>query len=151
MRALVPLAAAGIALAGCAPPEQNAAELSRLAYTAHCDARLPFFGYYRYSRDEMMQYVAPDASIVMTNDGGWCAMHYQALSPSGGFAVAPSEISVPPANGSAIVGTVDGVLRIAYRPNSSFTGNDQFEVRLISPIPYTVPVRVVVTLAPTKS
>lgn len=144
MRGVLSVTAVGLALLGCAQPEQNAAELSRLTYTTTCDARLPFFGYYRYSRDEMLQYVEPDARIAMGNDGGWCAIRYQALMPNGGYTVARAEVAQPPAHGLAMVGTLDGMLRIAYRPQESFVGNDNFEVRLVGPIPYTVPVRVTV-------
>ncbi len=151
MRGMVSVAIVGVVLVGCAPVRQDDAELSRLNYSTQCDARLPFFGYYRYTRDEMTQYVAPDGRIAMANDGSWCAIHYQALSINGGFTVTQSEVSVPPAHGSALVGTVDGLLRIAYRPNTSFTGNDNFEVRLTSPFPYTVPVRVSVVPSRTRS
>lgn len=147
MRGVFSVTVLGLALLGCAQPEQNAAELSRLNYTTTCDARLPFFGYYRYSRDEMPQYVEPDARIAMANDGGWCAIHYQALMPNGGYTVARAEVAQPPVHGSAMVGTLDGKLRIAYRPEKSFVGNDGFEVRLLGPIPYTVPVRVTVGAA----
>lgn len=144
MRGVLFVTALGLALLGCAQPEQNATELSRLTYTTTCDPRLPFFGYYRYSRDEMFQYVEPDARIAMANDGGWCAIRYQALMPNGGYTVAWAEVAQPPVHGTAMVGTLDGTLRIAYKPTQSFVGNDKFEIRLLGPIPYTVPVRVTV-------
>lgn len=86
-------------LAGCAslaPAEQNAAQLAALKPAAACDARLPFFGYYRYARDEMQQYVAPDARISMGNDGGWCVISYQAQMPNGSPTVADASVTTPP-------------------------------------------------------
>lgn len=43
-----------------------------------------------------------------------------------------------------MVGTLNGLLRIAYRPAPGFTGQDTFTVNLHGPLPYTVPVRVAV-------
>jgi hypothetical protein len=134
-------------LAGCAslaPVEQNAAQLAALPPAATCDARLPFFGYYRYARDEMQQYAEPDASIAMGNDGGWCSIAYQAQMPNGAPTVADASVTRPPGHGEAMVGTLNGLLRIAYRPAPGFTGPDAFTVSLHGPLPYTVPVRVVV-------
>jgi len=137
-----------LVLAGCAslaPPEQNAAQLAALPPTATCDARLPFFGYYRYSRDELMQYVEPDAQIAMGNDGGWCSIGYQTQMPNGAPSVSEASVTKPPGHGEAMVGTLNGRLRIAYRPAPGFTGRDEFTVNLHSPLPYTIPVMVTVS------
>ena len=136
-----------LGLAGCAslaPPERNAAQLAALKPAATCDARLPFFGYYRYTRDEMLQFAEPDARIAIGNDGGWCSIQYQAQMPNGAFTVADASVTIPPGHGEAMVGTLSGLLRIAYRPAPGFTGQDVFTVNLHGPLPYTVPVRVTV-------
>jgi hypothetical protein len=140
------LVALTILAAGCAglqPPEQNAAQLAALAPpAAQCEPTLPFFGFYRYSRDERPQYVEPDGRIVMGNDGGWCVIRYQVMTPNGGFATTEAEIRKEPAHGSVIVGTLDGLLRIAYRPAPGFVGEDGFAVYLRGPVPYLVPIKV---------
>lgn len=138
-----------ILAAGCAslwPPEQNAAALAALTQAARCQAELPFFGYYRYSRDEVTQYMEPDGRIVMGNDGGWCMIRYQLTMPNGGLSAGELEVTQPPMSGTVMVGTLDRLLRIAYRPNPGFTGQDAFLVLIKGPIPYVVPIRVFVGL-----
>lgn len=140
--AMVPLVTACAALA---PVEQNAAELRALTPAAYCETQLPFFGYYRYSRDELLQYQAPDGRITTGNDGGWCVITYQALMPNGGYTIASGDVLTPPAHGQAMLGSLGGLLRIAYRPAPGFAGGDHFVVRLRNPLPYDVPVTVTVT------
>ena len=133
--------------AGCAslwPPEQNAAALAALAPAARCHADLPFFGYYKYTRDEPMQYMEPDGRIAMGNDGGWCMIRYQLTMPNGGLSAGEMEVTQPPVGGTVMVGTLDRLLRIAYQPNPGFTGQDAFLVHIKGPIPYVVPIRVFV-------
>lgn len=132
-------------LAGCASlqrPEQNAAALAALPVAAYCDAKLPFFGYYRYDQDTPELYIGPDASIGVVNDGGWCAIRYQVTMPNGSLTTSEAIVTHPPAHGSTMVGTLDGKLRIAYRPAPGFTGEDTFSVYLTGPIPYKIPVAV---------
>jgi hypothetical protein len=124
------------------PAEQNAVQLAALPAAGTCQADLPFFGYYRYTRDEREQYVDPDGRIAMANDGGWCAIRYQVMMLNGGFATGNAEVKAPPAHGEVLVGTLDGLLRIAYRPQPGFVGSDVFSVYLRGPIPYVIPVRV---------
>ncbi len=134
-------------LAGCAAwqlPEQNAEALAALPIAARCEAELPFFGYYRYSRDEATQYMAPDGRIVMGQDGGWCMIRYQVAMVNSAPVMARAEVRQAPTQGSVMVGTLDGLLRIAYRPNPGFMGQDAFLVSLHGPVSYVVPVRVFV-------
>lgn len=132
-------------LMGCAQwqaPEQNAAELAALPMAANCDARLPFFGYYSYGNRPPDMYIQPDARIAMGNDGGWCAIRYQMAMPNGSVTTSEAVVTRPPAHGSVVVGTLEGKLRIAYRPAPGFQGDDAFLVYLKGPIPYKLPVQV---------
>ncbi len=133
-------------LAGCAAlraPEQNAAELAALRPAADCDATLPFFGHYRPIGERIPMYAEPDGRISMRNDGGWCAIRYQVILnyfPTTG----QGHVLQPPAHGRAIVGTLNGLLHIAYRPEPGYSGGDFFTVRMTNPEPDTIPVRVTV-------
>ena len=143
MRSTYALALASIA-AACAPGgrDRNAEAVSGLPPAAVCEASLPFFGFSRYPGERIPQFTAPDGRIAMANDGGWCAIAYQVLTPAGHFATADARVSAPPAHGEARIGTVDGLLRIAYRPAPGYAGADAFAVRLDGPIGYEVPVDV---------
>jgi len=91
----------------------------------------------RYTR-----FAPPQATIRMSNDGGWCWAEFS-VNPSTGFGfshaagwagptlpVAPdSDMIEPPAHGTVLIGTVNGQTRLAYRPLSGFTGADEFRVK----------------------
>jgi len=133
---------AATACAELAGPEQNAQVLAELTPAMRCDASLPYFGVHRTSRDSRPEIIPADGRIDMANDGGWCVIRYQTTMPNGGLARFPAEVRTPPSNGDVVVGTLDGHLRIAYRPARGFTGEDQFLVRTTSPLIYDIPVKV---------
>ena len=151
--AVAALAVAGAVagtVAGCQAergPGQNEAVLVALAPSRACQANLPFFGHYQYPDGRFgmgTQYAPAQGDIAMSNDGGWCAIRHEYYFYQ--TRITPElRVTVPPAHGEAIVGSVAGVLRIVYRPAAGFTGADSFELRLGGPDPFTIPVRVSVS------
>jgi hypothetical protein len=136
---------ATVMMAGCAElvgPEQNAKALAEMTPAMRCETSLPFFGVYRASRDSRPEVIPADGRMDMGNDGGWCVIRLRPTGPSGGLARFPAVVRTPPAHGEVVVGTLDGQLRIAYRPARGFAGEDQFLVRTTSPMVYDIPVRV---------
>lgn len=91
----------------------------------------------RYAR-----FAPPQATIRMSNDGGWCWAEFS-VSPSTGFIfsqapavggptlpVAPdSDVTAPPAHGTVLIGAVNGQTRLAYRPSPGFAGTDEFRLK----------------------
>jgi hypothetical protein len=132
-------------LAGCQqPPPQNAAELSALHAAGACDANLPVFGWFSGGGRHMSWYLAPHGSIIMENDGGWCAIRYDAYY--GTVPITPEmRVIEPPQHGKVVVGSLAQELRIAYQPAPGFAGTDVFKVRISGPTPDNIPVQVVVT------
>lgn len=138
----LPLAAIALLATSCAnPPEQNAAELTALKKSAQCESWLPFFGQYRFPGEIMFTYAEPHGGIRMNNDGGWCWIVYELTF---NFVRTWSNLSLhePPQHGSVVLGTLNGNLRMAYRPNPGFTGSDDFKVEVERPVRYIVPVHV---------
>jgi hypothetical protein len=124
-------------------PDQNRAELEGLRPAHECSASLPTFGRFPGGRREVT-YIPPDGSIQMANDGGWCWIQTQAIWERQLY-TAEIHLTEPPANGTAVVGSVDGQMRIAYRPAPNYVGPDAFHVALGGPTPWDIPVRVAVT------
>ena len=145
------LGALPLLAAGCQPspgPGQNAAQLQALPQAKVCEASLPPFGRWYYAgsgRGIGGEYIPPDGSIRMDNDGGWCVIaftHYwghlqQPIQ-------APLAVSRPPAHGQVIAGSIGTSLRIAYRPDPGFTGTDAFHVRMDAVERWDIPVQVIV-------
>jgi hypothetical protein len=80
----------------------------------------------------------------MGNDGGWCWLTIsrdwrgQSVVPAG-------SLVSKPAHGTVQIGPADGVLRVAYRPDAGFAGQDVFKVRVVGfGARDTVPVHVTV-------
>ena len=145
-RALLPLAAA-LALAACAAvPEQNAALLSTLHKATPCEASLPTFGRFPGGRDATFDtYLPPHGTIRTGNDGGWCAIRFSYAVRGQIPVIAPLDLGTPPEHGQVALGTLNGRMRIAYRPAPGYAGPDRFTVRMGGPEPWIIPVHVVVT------
>ena len=133
-----------LALPSCANmtmPEQNAAELAALPAASACEASLPFFGHFINAGERIPMYAEPDGRITMRNDGGWCSIRHQ-LVLNNTAVIGTFNLLQPPAHGQVVVGTLQGLARIAYRPEPGFVGNDEFSVRVTNPMRDTIPVRV---------
>jgi hypothetical protein len=106
-----------------AAAQSDAPSSATLPKAAGCSASLPPFGgrgfYYR----------APNGTIHMRNDGGWC---WLTISENFGVShVMPSHRMVTaPSHGTVQVGPAGGILRIAYQPATGFTGHDFFSVEV---------------------
>jgi serine/threonine protein kinase len=119
---------------GPAPPATTDIRFLQKART--CSGMVPEIDL-RYAR-----FATPQATIRMSNDGGWCWAEFS-VSPSTGFGfsqassvgghtlrVAPdTDMIAPPAHGTVLMGAVNGQSRLAYRPSSGFTGADEFRVK----------------------
>ena len=68
-----------------------------------------------------------DVAMTMTNDGGWCG----ALVSQSGRPYSAPQLTTRPKNGKPYVHTVGDDTRIDYTPNTGFTGNDSFTVKLV--------------------
>ncbi len=141
--AILLLAIPLVSCAGLKAPEQNAADLAALPAAGMCESSLPFFGHYLGPGERLPQYAAPDGRITMRNDGGWCWIRHQ-LVLNNTPTVGTFTLLQPPAHGQVVVGTLDGLARIAYRPEPGFFGNDDFTVRVTNPMRDVIPVRVIV-------
>ena len=133
-----------LGIAGCAAlkmPEQNAAELAALKPSARCEASLPFFGLYFYPGQILNEYQEADGQISMNNDGGWCMIRH-VYTRSSNWAQPTLAMGVPPQHGSVVFGVLDGVMRIAYRPEPGYSGPDAFIVKLVQPVSDSIPVHV---------
>jgi hypothetical protein len=69
-----------------------------------------------------------DATMAVTNDGGWCAI---AVAQSGPEPYAAGLLTGRPAHGKVYIHPVGDQTRIDYTPETGFGGTDQFEVKLI--------------------
>lgn len=138
-------------LAGCetVPPQTPAAELTSLKTAADCSSALPTFGRFLYPgqspRDA--EYIPPNGSMVLRNDGGWCVIR-NVSTFNGSVGVPDMGLETPPQHGEVKLGHVGSTLWIAYRPLPGFSGGDSFVVRQLSPQPWDVPVRVIVAGRP---
>jgi hypothetical protein len=139
----------GALTAGCASSnpdaDWNVEALSQLRPAQACSASLPFFGHYYHAgeRNAGSFFQPADGRIALRNDGGWCAIRHRFAWL--GLVMAPRmTLEVPPRHGEVVLGALDGDLRLAYRPHPGYAGPDEFVVRLHSPIPETIPVRVIV-------
>ena len=102
-----------------------------------CQARLPLFGHFAGG------YVAPNASIAMSNDGGWCWFGFTQVFRQL-VTLPPARITVPPSHGQAVLQTAEGRIGVAYQPAPGFVGGDTFTVRTDGPFPHDIPVTVAV-------
>jgi hypothetical protein len=146
-RRLAVIAGGALALASCnmgPQPGTSAANVEALPMARDCAASLPTFGRFYYPGNPLGTYMPPNGSIRTSNDGGWCWTKY--VFYWGQQPIVPGmRVSVPPQHGEVRTGAIGTELRFAYRPVPGFTGEDYFEIRLTSPDPWDVPVRVTVT------
>ena len=139
-------AALAALVSGCQQtPDSNAQALASLRPVADCQSALPFFGHVRYPGDPLRgwQFIPAEGSIQMRNDGGWCSIRHQ-FNFNGAISTPEMTMLDPPSHGEVVLGALEGRIRLAYQPKPGFIGTDQFRVRLHSPIPEEIPVRVVV-------
>ena len=80
----------------------------------------------------------------MANGGGWCTIRFEHYWNSLQIRP-PMRVETPPNAGEVIVGSVDMVLQIAYRPRPGFAGADGFRVHIGGGEPEVIPVRVLVS------
>jgi hypothetical protein len=81
------------------------------------------------------------ATVAMGNDGGWCAV---TVTQSNGRPYDTGLLTVRPNHGKLLIHRVGDVTRLTYTPDRSYTGPDNFSVKLI-PGDATVQVAVTVT------
>lgn len=102
-----------------------------------CRAALPLFGH------PAGDYIAPQGSMQMDNDGGWCLLQFTQTFRQ--IYIVPSVSVVDaPAHGQVVAERLSGRIGLAYRPAPGFTGTDHFAVRTDGPLPHTIPVDVTV-------
>jgi len=133
-------------LGGCdLVPDYNAPALATLHPAALCNARLPYFGHYAYpqSHGATLEFVPASGSIVMSNDGGWCAIRHEFVY-NDRVRTFPMSVMQSPAHGRVVLGAIGGKLWLAYQPVPGFIGPDFFRVRLYSGTLEEVPVHVTV-------
>jgi hypothetical protein len=120
---MVALCLAALLATDHAVAQTDAPSSATLPKAAGCSARLPPFG------GRGANYRAPNGTIRMRNDGGWC---WLTISENFGVRqVMPSHRMVTaPSHGSVQVGPADGILRIAYQPAAGFAGHDYFSVEV---------------------
>jgi hypothetical protein len=131
-------------LIGCqAPvgPGQNADALKALPQAHTCVANLPPFGHWVYARDDGVFTAPPNAQITVSDDGGWCQIQFEQYWGQQPIQ-APLAVTVPPAHGQAVVGSVGLSLRIAYKPTPGVVGPDSFTVHMTAPDAWDIPVHV---------
>jgi hypothetical protein len=111
--------------------------ISGLPPAHECQAALPLFGH------PAGDYIAPQGSMQMGNDGGWCLLQFTQTFRQ--IYITPSVSVVDaPAHGQAVAERLSGRIALAYRPAPGFTGTDHFTVRTDGPLPHTIPVDVTV-------
>lgn len=125
------------------PPPQEGGKavpsipISGMTAAAGCSSSLPWFGH------QDLNYIAPQGTMTMSDDGGWCALQFVQVFRSLMF-VPRISVVLTPAHGEARVEQLPERLAIAYRPTPGFVGTDHFEVRTDGPIPHTIPIDVTV-------
>jgi hypothetical protein len=144
----VVLAMLALPIAGCQTtqgPGQNEAGLLTLTPSRACATDLPYFGHEQYPNGRTgLQYSPPRGGISTSNDGGWCAIRHAYYFRT--RETTPElRVTKPPAHGEVVVGSVGGLLRIAYRPTRGYVGPDWFEVHIAGPDPDVIPVSVSVS------
>ena len=76
-------------------------------------------------------HVAPgdNATMTITNDGGWCWADINEGSYWGRFAASYVTVTDPPKHGHVMVGDLANQnVRVAYQPEPGFAGQDSFNV-----------------------
>jgi hypothetical protein len=132
----------GAVLAVAVPPSEGGKSvptepMAGLTPAARCVASLPWFGH------QDTGYAAPQGTIAMTDDGGWCALQFVQVFRQL-YIVPEISVVVPPGHGEARAERLPGRLAIVYRPAPGFVGTDRFEVRTDGPISHTIPIDVTV-------
>ena len=124
------------------PPDETGAQvpaptMGNLQPSRACQATLPVFGHYACG------YVAPDARLAMSNDGGWCWFAFTEMFRQAASVPAVS-VTAPPSHGQAVIEISHGRIGVAYQPAPGFVGSDRFTVRTNGPIQHNIPVQVTV-------
>ena len=117
----IAIAAAVIALQGCAPTQtstQVAAEQFNEGVARTCNA----------SALQVAPGGTANSTISMTNDG-WCALR---TTEADGQAFQLGLVRTRPAHGFVLIRRVSGRTRIEYTPNERYVGTDSFTVALRS-------------------
>ena len=140
MARLLPLAAR-VALAACA--EQGAVTAPRSTTRVYAvdmqgQARLCNVT----SPTEPAAGAAVEAKMTLGNDGGWCAVPVNRPGPQ---PYAAGLLTARAQRGNVTIHTVGDVTRLDYRPDTGFSGEDRFTVRLV---PGDTEVKVAVTVQP---
>lgn len=133
----------GVTLLALLAPPNNTGELvssipmAGLTAASDCKAALPTFG------DMFGNYVAPQGTLNLTNDGGWCSLQFtQTLRQI--YVVPDVRLIAPPSHGEVVARKMPDRIAVAYRPAPEFVGTDHFAVRTDGPLPHTIPVDVTV-------
>jgi hypothetical protein len=69
-----------------------------------------------------------EVTMVLGNDGGWCAITTAQANSS---AFSAGLLTERPAHGKVFIHQVNGATRIDYTPDRGFRGSDSFAVKLI--------------------
>lgn len=69
-----------------------------------------------------------DASMKVTNDGGWCGIP---VTQQNGKVFGAGLLTVRPTHGTVLIHQVGDVTRVDYTPDRGFAGTDAFTVKLI--------------------
>ena len=83
-----------------------------------------------------------DMIVKMGNDGGWCGI---TADRSGAKSFEAGLLTRRPTHGKVFIHAVGDAIRIDYTPDRSFTGSDNFAVKLI---PGNTTIDAQVTVAP---
>ena len=117
------------AVAGCTsePPAagQNVVTLQRAKL---CRSQVPFQFPESTWRNEPLAGVPGSATIEMSNDGGWCWFGFAVFlnGPGAGGSPASLQVNNAPAHGQVTITRMQQSTRVAYKPDSGFTGDDTF-------------------------
>jgi hypothetical protein len=117
------------AVAGCeSEPPAGAQTVAALQQSKSCRSQVPFQFPESTWRAQPMAGVSRPATIEMSNDGGWCWFGYSVFlrGPGGGASAAYLRINNTPAHGQVTITRMQQSTRVAYKPDSGFTGADAF-------------------------
>jgi hypothetical protein len=104
-----------------AAAQAAAAPDTSLTRAENCVASLPPFG------GRGANYLAPNGTIQMGNDGGWCWLSIGWVW-RGDQVVPQAKLVFGPLHGAVQIAPVDGMLRVAYKPAPGYIGRDLFKV-----------------------
>ena len=132
-----------LVLAGCSHTAPPAPAAPPPAKPVTGETGYDLYGQSASCADPVIQHLADasplHASLVLANDGGWCALRL--AHGDGNFDA--GLLPVMPQHGVVFIHRVAGFTRIDYTPNAGYVGMDHFQVKLL---PGYVPVDVDVTV-----